>query len=123
MELARQHLGGFASRVYPPARLGVPNKERYVAVHVRQTDNLNAVTSEDLLFPHQYYVDPGTFRTLAAEVAKQHGVSVVYVETDNAALLKRLDKGFMALEVRLLPCTPHGAPTTYIVRRFLWRMY
>jgi len=97
-EPVKKQLAQYASGVYPPASTRASaahgaggTRQRYVAVHVRQTDNLNAVGN--LGFNRTYFGEAATYLRRARAVAVQLGISVVVVETDRVEVLRMLQAG------------------------------
>ena len=62
-----------------------------MAVHVRQTDNLNAVAN--LGFNRSYFADAATYLQRAKAVARRLGIHAVVVETDRVEVLQMLQAG------------------------------
>lgn len=74
-----------------PGSSHLSRRQRYVAVHIRQTDMMRAVASDALRFNTEHYI-PSTYLDLAARVARWHNVSKVFVESDSGSVFEALSQ-------------------------------
>eukprot|EP00241_Pyramimonas_parkeae_P006231 CAMPEP_0114228438 /NCGR_PEP_ID=MMETSP0058-20121206/2345_1 /TAXON_ID=36894 /ORGANISM="Pyramimonas parkeae, CCMP726" /LENGTH=424 /DNA_ID=CAMNT_0001339389 /DNA_START=152 /DNA_END=1428 /DNA_ORIENTATION=+ len=95
MALASRRLEEFAGDLYGgkafPGSSHLSRRQRYVAVHIRQTDMMRAVASDALRFNTEHYI-PSTYLDLAARVARWHNVSKVFVESDSGSVFEALSQ-------------------------------